>query len=174
MNKIFHRVLSCLQIAVARPEEISMQGVIQYLKTIDYINDGGCLIAAYAFYLSLKKQKLPSDKFGLVSLNKNRDDMTIRFHKNNMKYVSDPTKNDPDLANHFGWTFDNKHRIMDITGVIPEFRYPLIVLIPNNLIDDFFHRAIRKSGWNFLFDRQTYVPEIEKVLGINLGIGDIL
>ena len=131
-----------------------------YLGKIRSINWGGCLIAAYSFYLNERKAGRHKN-LQIVALDYS-DNEDIRT---NRAFIKGKSKKAASNA-HFGWTYDSGKNVFDVNGLVE--RYSTKVVIPQNLTRRFALNALNKGSWNSSFDRSKYVPKIEKFFGFRL------
>lgn len=137
--------------------------VMKFLANVPNINSGGCLIAAYALYLFLKKQGVKSN-FQIVTLDNRWEKI-----EPNWEFINGNSEN-AESAWHFGWTFNGGRTIYDCDGRIADHSYLLKLVIPKELTEKFCQSALKSGNWNHWFVRKVEVPKIEEKLGINLNI----
>lgn len=148
-----------------------VKNATDYLANVPEIHFGGCLVAAYSFYLFLEKNNLPIEDFRLVSLNRNKKiGEYVAAHRKNQKWIENPFKGFPSASAHFGWTFDEGENIFDTDGEIYKEKYPLRICIPPDLTKAFSKIAISTETWNSKFNKEKYIPLIERDLGISLEV----
>lgn len=136
----------------------------EFLSDIEDINCGGCLFAAYAIYLVLKKHNILPETFALVALNGTEYQDN---HITNLHFLSDLTKK-ATSSNHFGWTFDGGRTVYDTDSQLDLNKYKHQLIIPQHKIEQFCKSALFDcSKWAYWFDRKTQLPIIEEKLGIS-------
>lgn len=142
----------------------------EVLNSIPHINQGGCLISAYAMYKYLSNYY--PDLFGsdivIVQYARQFDD-----HLTNQNFILG-TELNAVSATHFGLSINNGKTAFDSRGKIGRYedysdKYKLI--IPHDQTVSFVLSALMDKTWNPSFDRKKYIPVIEEKLKIEfLGI----
>jgi hypothetical protein len=135
----------------------SFEDLRKYLSNIPYINNGGCGIAALAMYFFLK------DKGEAVEL--------VFFHKifdaeralSNIK-INIESGVTASSANHCGIFYNGQ--FLDCDSILNPSNYLCIIFTT----DVIMREAVAKSQWNSDFDRDYYLPQIEKYIGFSLEI----
>lgn len=149
---------------------------MQFLAKIPSINQGGCLVAAYAFYLHENKAKR-ADNFQLVAVypkgryNREINSKLDALRKNNLAYINNKSKK-ASSAEHFVWTFDGGKTLYDADGIFELdgfFAGSKTVVVPHNLTEQFSVSALNNGGWGSDFRRQTGIPKIEQGLNVDLA-----
>lgn len=139
----------------------------EYLNSIPNINEGGCLISAYSMYLYLKKtNQLPSN-FKILQI---AEPILQRFLLIRQLQSTDPTKFTGGLQHAMclvdGVIFDSKEaRPLDIDLLAKTCSIP----VDPETQSEYIIAQINTAGWNTSFNREKFVPEIEKELGIDLS-----
>lgn len=131
---------------------------LEKLRDIPNINKGGCLVAAWAVWLYLKKHRaLPKD-FGIIALNQLH---TEDLHTQNLNAIKG--KDVPTASYHFAIKAFGK--LYDVAGEIQnDNEFPLHLEI--TLSENFLKKAYFYGGWNEEYRKYEYNREIEKKLGI--------
>jgi len=132
--------------------------VLKYLRSIPYIHAGGCGISALAIYKWLKKNnKLKRTKPVFIYVFS--DDF-----KHNLKKFNN--REDLEAPSHCVLLHDDAYIDADGDAYVGEDKHLIYLNNINQLI-----RAINnRETWNWDFDRDKYIPEIEKKLGIKLDL----
>lgn len=143
----------------------TIEDVLEFLNTIEYINEGGCGFSAYAIYLWLKKEnKLPED-FEIVYLYWNKQD-----YKYNQRFISGE-ESTATSCTHACIYMNKKYFDSEGSVDIDDTFYRAIMSITPSIIDIFMQSSLEDEYiWNPRFDREYYVPIIEEKLGINFNI----
>lgn len=136
---------------------------IEVLNNVHYINHGGCLLAAYAFYLHEAKHGRGED-LQIVQLDRDGND----YHAQNKAFLAGDTR-EAWSGWHFGWTFDGGKTVYDCNGALNMKRYPYVLLVPKHMTDEFCIASLNCGDWNWAFDRPFWKPFIELKLGIDLS-----
>lgn len=137
----------------------------KYLKTIPTIDNGGCLIAAYAIYLVLKKRNALPSSFRIVSFA--RDYLADKYSINS-RFITGQS-NTLAVTSHYGFTLDGV-TYRDSKGVIPNDKYKYILVIPFEMTEEYCVQSLLLPDWNSIFNRDKYVPLIELKLGIEFNL----
>lgn len=127
-----------------------------YLDSIPDINAGGCGIAAYFIYKQLKQD------------GKNPE-IVFMYQPGNPSYEQNLAalkgQDHPTSAAHVMVKADGKY--YDAEGVNDDGWYGL--RLRHTASEKFLLQAIAdRGGWNSMFERDEWLPEIEKKVGINL------
>jgi len=135
----------------------TFESVRDYLSSISYIDQGGCGIAALAMYRWLKMNEGVKVKFVYL-------DSREYNHNQNKQYIE---KKDgcPNACNHIAISYNKE--FIDCSSVVDISMYTFRIVTANEsaLID-----TINNIGsWNESFDREKYIPLIEKKLGVKLS-----
>ena len=134
-----------------------LQECLEKLRYIPKINNGGCLIAAWAIWLYLKKNHaLPRD-FSIVALNVFG---TEDLHIQNLNATKG--KDIPTASYHFAIRAFGK--LYDATGEMRDDEFPLHLDI--TVSADFLKKAYFYGGWNHEYRKYEYNRQIENKLGI--------
>ena len=137
----------------------TLKQVRRYLDSVPCINLGGCGIAALAMYRWLMKNGRLTKKTGFVLVHSYR--MDYAKNQNAIKGVySDATACHHIALLHRGRIIDSEGAYVPETSkvLVTDDEQILIYALNNNLDD-----------WNFMFDREEHVGNIEKALGIDLS-----
>ena len=138
--------------------------LLSMLNDIDWINSGGCLYACLGVYKALEKEGIKDEDIVIVQLEHMYQSETITENK---KFIEGRNKT-AFSSSHFGLSFDGGDTYYDSDGQIAETKYPLHLIIPNKMIEKFSNNALEYGGWNPMFDRYESVPQINKMLNLNL------
>lgn len=139
--------------------------VLRYLSSIEYINRGGCGIAALAIHRWLEKNGMLKDT-KIVFL---YDYMTHMLYNTNYEILNKNRNGIPEGAPHIVVKRLNKY--LDSEGYLKkthiDFRYSNKLEVDT----DFLLTAINnnRGKWNELFDRKKQIPKIAKNLNIDLS-----
>lgn len=137
--------------------------LFSYISSVDCINSGGCLFAAFGVYQVLKKEGLNSSDVVIVQLN--NDNFLIDWNSSFIEGHLDKAKS----SNHFVLSVDGGETFLGTEGVYSRNgtdKYELI--IPNNKIEKFCENALVNGSWNKRFKRTEGVREINFMLGTNI------
>lgn len=142
--------------------------VLKYLRSINNIHNGGCLVSAYAYYLWLKNNNLLTQNFQIAVLENFDDEGFGNKHwiSANHAFINGKRKN-ATASHHFGWTFDNGKKVLDASLENQHYDYQL--LVPHEATEKFCLSALNYGSWNWAFERKFWIPEISAKLGINLS-----
>lgn len=139
------------------------------LNDIPNINNGGCLIAAYAMYKYLHNHynDLFDETIVIVQYAREFGD-----HLNNQNFI-EGTELSAVSATHFGISINNGKTAYDSRGRIGKYedysdKYKLI--IPHELTTEFVISALNDSAWNPTFNKKKYIPIIQKKLDVRLPL----
>ena len=120
----------------------TLKDVQKYLNSIPNINCGGCGYSALAMYEWLKKNKQLEKDTKIVYLYSFRGERGVPNHA----------------------VLYHKGKYLDSNGKYKVYRdFPTKQMRKKDVKDSFFD-----SDWNSMFNRNKYVPLIEKKLGITL------
>lgn len=137
---------------------------VKKLSEIDYINMGGCLLAAYAVYLHCVK-KAPR-KF-LPQIVQFGYDFDAKYKDHNLAFLN----NEKDSATsdaHFGWTWDAGATVYDAFGMVGR-KYDYKLVIPSEATERFCVSSLNYGTWNWCFDRELELPIIADAFDIDLS-----
>lgn len=139
------------------------RNVIKFLGTkIPFINKGGCLLAAYAFYLHEKKYGR-ADDLQIVQLS-----LHPNLLKQNKEFILNGNGTAASDA-HFGWTYDGGWNVRDCKNEVDPESYIEWWLIPKEKTDEFCISALNFGRWNPLFNRERAQKRISEALDIDLS-----
>ena len=141
--------------------ELEVKDLEKDLSLLEDIHHGGCLYAAFAVYLFLKRSNLDTN-FCIVQLDKAYG---IDNHFNNKDYLKGNAKK-VFAAHHFGYSFDQGQTIIDCFGIVNTEKYCYQLLIKEN-IEQFCQKAFITGDWNKTFDRNC-LKSIEKKYNLKL------
>ena len=136
--------------------------ICKFFSSIPNINSGGCLIAAYAFFLHEKKWNRHHN-IQIVALDKYQ-----MSHRCNSRYI-DGKSDYAESAAHFGWTFDSGQNVYDCEGLVNQKPYKYKLCIPKVQTDDFCVNSLTNGCWNWMFRREKHIPQIEQYLNVDLS-----
>lgn len=141
----------------------SSKEAFKFLGRVPLLNWGGCLVAAYVYYLNEKRNGTEKD-IQLVELEE-YEKTNIRHNQSFLKGKYKTANSD----NHFAWIRDGNDAILyDGTGIMPfDFDYKL--QIPKESIESFSVNSLNNGGWNPEFDRQIWLPKFEKFFKMDLS-----
>lgn len=135
--------------------------VRKYLSDIPSINQGGCGVAALAMYKWLVKKDKIDYTFSFVLCYNYQTEEYV-----NNSHVLRTRKGDAVACHHVVIYYEQQ--FLDCNGKMEPSIYDTLQFVK---YDDawFMQNAINnKSSWNSMFDRKTWVPEIEEMLDISL------
>ena len=139
--------------------------VRRYLKTINYINAGGCGIAALAMYMWLKKNQ-PKKLYNLKIVYLYTNSRDYMYNQTNLKYNN---KNNMHVPSHICLLINKKY--IDVNNKISThmYRHIQIIDVPKGAtyLLNIINNPNSNNGWNYAFNRKN-VSCIEKILSINL------
>ena len=139
----------------------SLKEVRNFLDGIENRNEGGCGIVALSMYLWLmNRQKYVKDTFVLISY-------AEAEYINNASAIENNTLDELVAPYHVGF-FLNEELIDSSNKPINMDTDEQFFLFVNYKI--LFALIKNRDAWNDWFNRDKYVPIIEKRLGIELGI----
>lgn len=132
-------------------------------------NSGGCLFFCYAFFLWLKKNKLPLNDFQIKQYS--REEYKI---ENNKGYHNGNT---PVSSAHFTWIYDGKE--YDSIGAATRksftfdklsfYKSDILDTVTHDIVESFCIDALSINQWNDAFERIPAVDHIRKTLGLELS-----
>lgn len=136
--------------------------VRRFLGNIDYINCGGCGIAALAMYRWLKNNNQLKKSTKIVFFDNYKDS-----YNNNKNYIK-KNNGKPEACSHVVLSFRNSYRrnYIDSVKLINknDFYYMLIVT------EEFLVESLNNfTTWSTAFKRRANVKKIEKELNIDLS-----
>lgn len=139
---------------------VKRSDALWYLSSIENINSGGCLIAAYSVFLNELRNGNKNVRIHAIdiqyALNEN-----LEFINNERKY---PVSN-----RHYVWTYYQKGRFWDSRGVYDiSSKFYDSLEIPLEVTHKFVELALKYGCWNKAFDRSYEVPKIETYFGIKI------
>lgn len=135
----------------------SLEEVMDYLSNIPDINAGGCGISALAMYRWLKKHNLLNNtKFVYLHFSMSEYEDNRLAMVNGTKLFAPPHC----VLEHNGILIDSDGEVDTY-----EFGEHHLTIDDERVIVD----SINSDDWNPSFDREKWVPKIEKRLGINLS-----
>lgn len=135
-----------------------LKEALKVINKIPNINGGGCLIAAYAVYLYLRKYNELSD-FSLICYNDllNEDTNEHLLFEKYIKY-----KGKPYIADHYAIYYEDNEYLLDGN------QYKNVIILPNYYnFNKLYKESMLVDDWCETFDRK-YIRVIERKLGINL------
>lgn len=139
----------------------SLGEVMDFLSRIPSINSGGCGISALAMFRWLKKHNsLKNTKF-----------VYFHFSMGELNDNSDALKNGTKLNAPPHCVLMHDYILIDADGEVDEREWgehSLIIEDESKVVD-----SINSDDWNPSFEREHWVPIIEKKLGIDLSDVDI-
>lgn len=136
-----------------------LKEALKVINKIPNINKGGCLIAAYATYLYLKKYDELSD-FSLICYNDvlNKDTNEHSLFEKYIKY-----NGKPHIADHYAIHYEGEEYLLDGN------QYKRVIILPNYYnFNKLYKESMLVDDWCEAFDRK-YIRIIERKLGINLN-----
>jgi len=139
--------------------------VLDCLRSINYINGGGCGIAALAMYRWLEANKYLTSNTKVVYLYRNYDK---GLYDNNKQYIENGD-GEINSCNHA--VLFHYGNYIDCRGVLDKVvlnDYPFKQLIEEEILVE----SLNTDTWNSMFNREISIPFIEKMLGVDLS--DIL
>lgn len=135
----------------------SLEEVIDYLDSIPAINSGGCGISALAMFRWLKKYKLlKNTKFVYIHYSQDGYDDNCQAMRNGSRLFAPPHC----VLEHDGILIDSGGELDFL-----EFREYTLTIKDERIIVV----SINSGDWNEGFDRNEWVPKIEKRLDIDLS-----
>lgn len=142
-------------------DELCTTGKFEELCKVLFINSGGCAIAMLAIYRYLKKKNLLKGDEKFVYLYGEHDP----YLEINQKYlkgeVHSPVSCDHAVLFHNG-------KLWDSNGIFNNW-YENLQKLDANKYESFVVNSINnRDVWNSLFNRKVRIPQIEKILGVNL------
>jgi hypothetical protein len=137
---------------------------IDYLgNCIPFVNKGGCLLAAYAFYLHEKKYNRAGN-LQIVQLS-----TFPEFIQHNREFVTNGNGKAVSDA-HFGWTYDGGITVSDSENPLLNVSwYKDYLVIPKDKTDEFCISSLNNGGWNAMFNRECEQRRITEKLEIDLS-----
>lgn len=136
----------------------------RFLASIPDINEGGCLLSAYAYYLN-EHNHSRGESVHIVQLA--RGECKWEYEEN-LKFINGKS-NSCYSSNHFGWTYDGGISVYDCYGKVRLSRYKYILLIPQHLTSKFCIDALNYGCWNDTFERENHLTNIEQYFGLDLS-----
>lgn len=147
---------------MAKEKLKTLAEVRQYLSSIERINQGGCGVAALAMYKWLAKHDEIDHHFKFVFCYASYDEYT---YVNNVGVLKNKIGK-AIACEHIGIYYDDKY--LDCNSELPLTRYGTIQFVSYDQTW-FIQNAINNIGsWNPAFNRNKWIPKIEKELGISL------
>ena len=137
--------------------------LLSSLSNIECINSGGCLFVCLGVYRALLNEGIDDKNIVIVQLEL-FGSPSIEENKKFIEGLNEKAYS----SSHFALSFDGGLTCYDCDGMVNVERYPLHLIIPNNMIEKFSSNALTYGSWNPWFDRQTGVNEINNILGTNL------
>ena len=142
----------------------TLNDVLNFLSDIPTINQGGCVISAFAVYKWLKKNNSLSDDFAILYLHYwDSDDMEV-----NTAFLSGESE-EVTSCSHAIFRYNGK--LYDSNGehsIQPGTVYTLEITVEH--IDRFVQASLKSYNWNSSFNRHRFVPQIEKELELELEV----
>ena len=139
----------------------NFKSVIAYLRTVPSISMGGCGVAVLAMYRWLKLNE-PHRKVQIVFGYTSWSD-ELRINNSEWMHRCSTDRPQPEPANHCWLLIDGKP--IDAEGDT-RFYFSRHHIVPLSLLIG----AIKnKSKWNDYFNREEWMPQIEKKLGVSLA-----
>jgi hypothetical protein len=140
----------------------TLNQVRRFLDNFEYINYGGCGIAALSMYRWLKKNNMLKGNECFIFLYQAND----FYYNTNERFFKGLSKNIVSCT-HVVLKIDDEY--YDTTGKTRTMFLWRYLSQHDNIPEDNLIIALNNDCWNYLFDRKLYVPIIEKVLGIDLS-----
>lgn len=139
----------------------SLKELRAYLRSVPYINFGGCAIAAAIMYKWIK-ERYPNADIKLLYMYS----CTSWNYDTNQEYFEGKQKESASGCSHAAIMY--KGIIFDCEKTIDHDYYPF----HHNASDfDFLHKSLNCDEWNSCFDRSN-VPAMENKTGIKLNLVD--
>ena len=130
------------------------QKVCNILSSINTINDGGCGIAALTMYRHLKQYNLHRNIVFVYEYDQNQ-----RIDDFDTNTAVSPTHV------YLSYTYND---LFDCNGEIKQ-SYRLYTTKRFSNSEEYLLRCINDAEWNYMFNREHYVPMIQKKTGIDLS-----
>ena len=143
----------------------NFQAVLDYLASVRNINYGGCGFSAYAMYLWLEKRGMLSKDATVVY----GYDSTLCGYKRNVDFLNG-NSNVAGACDHVA--LFNEGKFFDSSGELEaDWGYGIntFIFVPIDKLHKFMEVSLQCS-WNSSFERDKYVPKIQKKLEIDFGI----
>jgi len=144
----------------------NVKKILKKLNDVDCINYGGCGVSALAIYRYMEKNGILNETTKII-YTYHKDDIDL-YNTNQERNKNNTALHAPAhiLIQHEGIYFDT----IKMSKKIKDFRYNYYYheATLNELI-----MSINTGGWNWSFNRGSGVPEIEKIVGVNLTEVDI-
>jgi len=128
-------------------------------------NAGGCLFFCYAFFLWLKKNNLPTDKFYIVQYA-----YCIENIQQNLQYIYGEM---PVSSSHFSWVYEEIE--VDGEGFLDQLNYKhhekerLRQIAEHGLNEAFCIDALKKARWYPEFNRKQAIKTLKHNLDLDLN-----
>jgi len=129
-----------------------------FLSSLPCINSGGCGIATLAMYRLLKSMAIDSKVVYMHS------SYSLSSALNNLNFDAGNSA-EPDAATHICLFYEGK--FIDCNKEIDPSDYKYILFADEHKL----LKSIKLTHkWNYEFDRESNIPEIEKFLGFKLNL----
>lgn len=139
----------------------------EFLANIPYINHGGCLIAALAFYLNEEKEGR-AKHLNIAAVYDDDYSGDLFTNRQFIRHKASAAESAP----HFGWTYDNGECVEDCMDNETS-ENDVILVIPQNLTVEFSISALNNGSWNTVFEREKYIPVIAKAFDIEAILSQV-
>lgn len=143
----------------------TFQEVREYLSNIPSIHFGGCGVSALAMGLWLENNGADMSNFKLVLLH---SDYNIHKYQKNVSFIQGKS-NTAESCTHVIINWEGVD--MDCSNEGKEVKFinsPFELRINFENYKKFLSNALNYGFWNPSFNREAWIPRIEKKLGINI------
>lgn len=146
----------------------NLKDVRKWLSSLPDWDSGGCGVVAFAIYLWMKNQGKDMSTFKIIYKHRSSDGYDYRNNKKYMEGDIDTTLEScyHVLIEYKGKVFDARDEGKDCLG----FHFYDEVVINSDMVEKFMRKSLNEGCWNQRFQRDKYLPKIEKRLKINFSL----
>lgn len=136
--------------------------LIELGDSIDSLNFGGCLYAAWGVHQVLRREGIDCEDVVIVQFDNGWTGV-----ESNKAFIQG--ENDTATSSsHFGVSFDGGENVYDSNGHIPHKRFKEKLVIPYSITDKFCQNSLKYGRWNSDFCREHDLSILNSILGLQL------